>query len=71
MKAHNNKTKTKRIWFDTRIRLWTLQNLDNQQNQIDNVEYEVNRKKAYEWLEEEKEIAEARKFSQFLIKTSK
>jgi hypothetical protein len=53
MKAHDNKTKTKRIWFDTQIRLWTLQNLDNQQNQIDNVEYEVNRKNAFEWLKEE------------------
>ena len=44
MKAHNNKTKTKRIWFDTRLRLWTLQNLDNQDNQIGDIDYSTNKK---------------------------
>lgn len=53
MKTHDNKTKTKSIWFDTRLRLWTLQNLDKQGNQIESVEYEVNRKNAFEWLKEE------------------
>ena len=53
MKTHNNKTKTKSIWFDTRLRLWTLQNLDKQGNQIESVEYEVNKKNAFEWLKEE------------------
>ena len=53
MKAHNNKTKTKRIWFDTRLRLWTLQNLDNQDNQIGDIDYSANKKNAFEWLKEE------------------
>lgn len=53
MKAHYNKTKTKQIFFDTSLRLWTLQNLDEQGNQIESVEYEVNKKNAFDWLKEE------------------
>ena len=53
MKAHNNKTKTKRIWFDTRLRLWTLQNLDNQDNQIGDIDYSNNKKNDFELLKEE------------------
>jgi hypothetical protein len=52
MKSHENKTKTKRIWFDKRLRLWTLQNMDQNQNQIDGVQYEPNRKNAFNWLNE-------------------
>jgi hypothetical protein len=53
MKTHDNKNKTKRIWYDTRLRLWTLQDLDSQENQIGNVDYSIDRKNAFEWLKEE------------------
>lgn len=53
MKTHENKNKTKRIWYDTRLRLWTLQDLDSQENQIGNVDYSIDRKNAFEWLKEE------------------
>ena len=50
MKTHDNKTKTKRIWFDTHLRLWTLQTLDTDQNQVGSVDYSTNRTNAFLWL---------------------
>ena len=55
MKQHENKTKTKRIFFDKQLRLWTMQNLDNNGNQIDGCQYEPNRKNAFNWLNEKNE----------------
>ena len=52
MKTHDNKTRSKRIWFDTHLRLWTLQNLDADGNQIGSVDYLTNRTNAFLWLKE-------------------
>ena len=50
MKTYENETETKRIWYDERLRLWTLQVLDDQKNQIGDVEYTPYRREALKWL---------------------
>lgn len=39
------------IWYDPHLRLWTLQTIDNDGNQIGQVDYTVIRANAFRWLD--------------------
>lgn len=52
MKEHYNESKTKRIWFNRYERLWTLQNIDAEGNQIGNAEFTYHKIYAFNWLKE-------------------
>ena len=48
MKTYENNTK--RVWFDNKLRLWTLQHLDAEGNQVGNVDYSTSKETAFNWL---------------------
>jgi hypothetical protein len=40
----------KRIWYDPHERVWTLQRIDEEENQVGDCEYTTGRKNAFNWL---------------------
>lgn len=52
MKTYANADNSKRVWYDTHIRLWTLQTLDPEGNQTGECNYHSSRKFAMAWLTE-------------------
>lgn len=51
MKTYHNATATKRIWWNRWKKVWTLQNIDADGNQIGNADYCFSRCVAFAWLE--------------------
>jgi hypothetical protein len=41
----------RRIWWDNHLRLWTMQTVDADGDQVDSVEYTADRRLALAWLE--------------------
>lgn len=52
MKTYDNADNSKRVWYDTHIRLWTLQTIDPEGNQTGECNYHSSRKFAMAWLTE-------------------
>lgn len=50
MKTYENDGKSRRVWYDPCLRLWTLQCLDPAGYQVGEVEYAVTKSDAFEWL---------------------
>ena len=50
MKTYDSKSGRRRIWYDTSLRLWTLQTLDGSGYQAGEVDYEIDRIRAFGWL---------------------
>lgn len=48
MKTHRNGLKA--TWYDPHLRLWTLQVLDEDGNQVGSVDYHPHRQFAFDWL---------------------
>lgn len=53
MKTYRNGLR--RIWYDWHLRMWTMQRVDRSGNQVGEVEYDFNRKRAFDWLNYETE----------------
>lgn len=45
-----NAAKTKRAWYNRQAKVWTLQHLDAEGNQVGSADYCHNRCHAFEWL---------------------
>lgn len=50
MKTHYNSNRSRAAWYDPYIKLWTLQHLDPEGNQVGPADYCHNRCHAFEWL---------------------
>jgi len=50
MKEYYNNTKTKRLWYDRWVKVWTMQLLDLEGNQIGSASHCHNRSVAFYWL---------------------
>lgn len=50
MKTHENESRTRRVWFDRNLRLWTLQLLDENGDQVGSVDYTTSRTTALDWM---------------------